>query len=95
MYHEREKRGFDLTSEVCELLHLLSLDQLQCACPGGQRQGKIVTAAWGGALCTKTSVLQRTMGLLVNVSAWVRIMTRLINHEFIPILKQSLDGTKL
>lgn len=25
MYYEREKRGFDLMSEVCALLHLLSL----------------------------------------------------------------------
>lgn len=60
---EREKRGFDLTSEVCGLLHLLSLD------PGGQWRGKIVTAAWGGAWHTESSLLQQTEGLLVNVSA--------------------------
>lgn len=56
MYYEREKRGFDLTSEVCELLHLLSLD------PRGQWQGQIVTTAWDGALYTETSLLQQTQG---------------------------------
>ena len=34
MYYEREKRGFDLMSEVCALLHLLSLTRYGVLTPG-------------------------------------------------------------
>lgn len=56
MYYEREKKGFYLTSEVFELLHLLLFDQLQCAYPRGQWQGKIMTIERDGTLYTNISL---------------------------------------
>lgn len=34
MYYEREKKGLDLTLEVCELLHMLSLTSHSVLTPG-------------------------------------------------------------
>lgn len=89
---ERERRGL-ISDQRPELLHLLSLDQLHCAYPRGQWHSTLVTTECDGTLYTKISY-SKPKGLLLMCLLWVRIMTRLIAHEFISVLEESSDGTK-
>lgn len=92
MSHERERRG--LIAPQRSESPTSVLDQLQCAYPRAQWQGTHVTAD-GMAPCTHRFLAYgKLRGLLLMCLLWIRIMTRLIVHEFTSVLEESTDGTK-
>lgn len=75
MYYEREKRDFDLMSEVCALLHPLSLTLSYGLLAPGPVAGQEHCHRMAWYFVYEVLDCDRPRGWLVNCLLWVRIMT--------------------